>query len=400
MAMFEKRTKNDGSRSNTHLVLSGHASPAQKYLLDRNFMSESMKTVTPDGVLFEYAYGGARQTEVTIPKGRFVSAGKSVEDLTTGKFYPTLTLPGMVKATHGIGMVPYNITKDYLQEDKFGGNQPSIITQEYVELPYMPGVTASTEYTIAGVVDEEKRISKDLKMPWGAVIGQDVKINDYVKTTPSGRLTKWDPTSDKYHEIVGQVIGEDLNQTPFGWLEWALSDPSTVDMKGSEFANKVGASNTLGADYPFDPEVKEFPQIDEGVLGNKLTNPTGMSGIHDGSGNFPGYGKNDTLYDGMNLGDTPSSLTDNTVMAFRAKDYAGGNMVNVIEDTVEVKIDGTAISTDRFNVNEKEGIINVTLMAVDAGKTVTASYKAKHFGTHGSLDFKGVVGSLKVLLQK
>ena len=399
MAMFEGRNKNVGSRSNTHLVLSGHASPAQKYLLDRTFLADSMKTVTPGGVLFEYAYGGARQTEVTIPKGRFVSAGKSIEDLTTGKFYPVLTLPGMVNVKHGIGMVPYNITKDYLQDDKFGGNQPSIITQEYVELPYMPGVAASTDYSITGVVDEENRISKNLKMPWGAVIGMDVKINDYVKTTPSGRLTKWDPTADGFHEIVGQVIGEDLNQTPFGWLEWALRDEATVG-GGSTFANNVGASNTLGGSYPYDAEIKEFPQIDEGVLGNSLTNPTGLSGIHDGSGNFPGYGKNDTVYADMKLGFVPSGVADNTIMAFQAKDYAGGKMINVIESTVEVKIDGTVIAPERFNVNEKEGIINITLTAANSSKEVTATYQAKHYGTHGSLDFKGVVGSLKVLLQK
>jgi len=399
MAMFEGRNKNVGSRSNTHLVLSGHASPAQKYLLDRNFLADSMKTVTPGGVLFEYAYGGARQTEVTIPKGRFVSAGKSVEDLTTGKFYPVLTLPGMVNAKHGIGMVPYNITRDYLQDDKFGGNQPSIITQEYVELPYMPGVTASSDYSIVGVVDEESRISKNLKMPWGAVIGMDVKINDYVKTTPSGRLTKWVPATDGFHEIVGQVIGEDLNQTPFGWLEWALRDEATVG-GGSTFGNNVGASNTLGGSYPYDAEVKEFPQIDEGVLGNSLTNPTGLSGIHDGSGNFPGYGKNDTVYADMKLGSVPSGVVDNTIMAFQAKDYAGGKMINVIAGTVEVKIDGLAIAPERFNVNEEEGIINITLTAANSSKEVTATYQAKHYGSHGSLDFKGVVGSLKVLLQK
>lgn len=400
MAMFEKRKRNDGSRSNTHLVLSGHASPAQKYLLDRMFLDASMNTVTPDGVLFEYTYGGPGQTEVTIPKGRFVAAGKSVADMTTGKYYPVITLPGLVGSKHGIGMVPYNITKDYLQEDQFGGNAPSIITQEFVELPYMPNVSASTAYTKAGVIDEETRISKNLKMPWGAVIGQDVRVNDFVKSTPSGRLTKWDPTADKHHEIVGQVIGEDLNQTPFGWMQWALNDESTVDMKGSDFANKVGASNTLGGSYPYDPEIKEFPEVDESVLGNTLTNPTGMSGIHDGSGNFPGYGKNDTLYEDMALGNVPGTVADNTIMAFQAKDFVGGNMVNVIEDTVVVKIDGVAVDATRFNVDEEAGIINLTLMNVDASKAVTADYKAKHYGSHGSLDFKGVVGSMKVLLQK
>jgi hypothetical protein len=67
---------------------------------------------------------------------------------------------------------------------------------DYVILPYIPSVspTTPTDSTyaagVAAIVAEEKALSVDNKMPWGAILGT-LEVGDYVKATASGRLTKW-----------------------------------------------------------------------------------------------------------------------------------------------------------------------------------------------------------------
>ena len=58
MALFNGNKRVEGSRSNTHLVKSGHMSPAEKWILDPQFKDNDMSSVFKDGVLFEYEYGG------------------------------------------------------------------------------------------------------------------------------------------------------------------------------------------------------------------------------------------------------------------------------------------------------------------------------------------------------
>lgn len=399
MALFRGYENQQGSRSHTALVRSGHMSPAEKWILDPTFLDKKMSSVFKDGVLFNYQYGGPGMDEVVIPKGRVVGVGASVKDYMSKKFLASITLPGLALNANTIGMAPYNFTKDWFQMDRFGGNQPSIITLDYVQLPYMPGFTAQTTYDATGVLKEEQDITVDNRMPWGAVIGECTN-GDYLKATPSGRLTKWDPAKDAPHEIVGQVLASDLNAEPTGWLKWMLWEEQ-YKKEDDMFINRSGASNMPSDEgYPFDPTYPEGNTIFQNYQSNLINNPTGILGLHDGSGNYDGFGKNDTEYTNMEIGTIASGTTAGTVCQFQAVDFAGGKLTN-LQNGVQVFIDGTEVPADQVNINYQKGLISVTVAtAPGADATVTATYKAMHYGTPSWADFKGVQGAMYVLLKK
>ena len=392
MALFRGYENQQGSRSHTALVRSGHMSPAEKWILDPTFLDKKMSSIFKDGVLFNYQYGGPGMDEVVIPKGRVVGVGASVKDFVSKKFLASITLPGLALNANTIGMAPYNFTKDWFQLDRFGGNQPSIITLDYVELPYMPGFTPEKSYDATGVLKEEQAISVDNRMPWGAVIGE-CQNGDYLKATPSGRLTKWNPESDKPHEIVGQILASDLNAEPTGWLKWMLWEEQ-YKYDDDTFINRSGVSNLPSDEgYPFDPTYAEGNTIFQNYQSNLVNNPTGIIGLHDGSGNYDGFGKNDTEYKDIELGTKESAKP--FLGAF--KDFAGGILKN-IQQGVVVKVAGSEVSADKVTIDYRQGLI--TIAADVAEGKVTATYKAMHYGTPSWADFKGVQGAMYVLLKK
>lgn len=408
MALFEGYKRIDGSRSNTALVKSGHMSPAEEWLLDPRFLSDkALSAVFKDGSLFTYMYGGPGMEDVTIPKGRMVGVSTPVKDFVSKKFKTVMTLPGMALNHNTIGMVPYNIAKDLLQEDRFGGNQPSVITLDYVILPYIPSVSptepsaATYAAGVEAIIKEEKALSVDNKMPWGAVLGK-LEVGDYVKATPSGRLTKWIKGTDGAEMIVGQALACDLNAEPWGWTKWMLWDESTLSEQ-DYYINQSGTSN-LPSDngYPYDPTYSEGNTIFQDVQSKNLTNPTGIAGLHDGSGNFWGYGKNDTQYTAMELGIAPE-VTGDTLMAFQAVDYAGGKLTNLrapgdLDAPFEIKVNDVSVTPT--SIDYKNGLFYITIKSTMKDQKVTATYKALHFGTSSYLDFKGVAGAFNILLKK
>lgn len=399
MALFTGNTRIDGSRSHTKLVVSGHDAPAQDWLLDPTFGDQTMSSVFDEGILFHYDYGGPGVEDVVIPMGRIVGVAPAIKDFTQGVYKTTLTLPGISTDNNVVGMVPYNICADYFQKDRFGGNKPSIITLNYVSLPYIPTATPATTFDKAGLLKEEKEISQAMKMPWGAVIGTGIKEGCYVKATPSGRLTKWVKGTDDYVDVVGQVLATDFNSEVWGWHKWMLWNPS-VRHEDDEYINRGGSSD-LPSDYgyPFDPSYEEGNTVFQNYQTSTLNNPTGIPGLHDGSGNYAGFGKNDTAYTDIALGKVPTISADGTVIMINAKDFAGGDLKNLQEDSVEIKIDGTKV-TEGLSVDYKNGVISFTVNQADSNKSITGSYKAFHYGTPSYLDFKGVVGAVFVLLKK
>lgn len=402
MPLYQGVKPIDGSRSKTHLIKSGHAAPAADIVLSKVFINDDqLKTIWEDGTLFNYQYGGPGVENVTIPQGRFVGACNPEFNFHDQLYKTPIALPGTSRDNNVIGMVPYNVCKDYLEEDMFGGNKPGFITTEYVVLPYLPGYAPSTEYTAAGIVDEETRLTVENKMPWGAVIGE-IGVGDFVKSTPSGRACKWIKGTDAECERVGKVIEMDLNQTGWGWMEWMLLNPAEKD-KMDKTINRSGVSS-LPSDYgyPFDPSFREGQGIYE-ILNQYQSqfteNPTGLEGLHDGSGNFKGYGRNDSVYKDMKLGNLPTISKDGTIVVMQAVDHAGGKAKNLVKDTVKVTIDGTLVAADKISIDEKYGTISIEATTAQSGKAVTAEYKLKHYGTPSYLDFKDVVGSVSVLLQ-
>lgn len=398
MALFEGYKTMNGTRSNTHLVKSGHMSPAEDWLLDPTFNDSDMSSVFNNGVLMKYEYGGPGVEDVVIPKGRVVGVGKQVKDRQAKVYKSTLTLPGLAHNNNTIGMAPYNFTKNYFQSaDRFGGNQLSVITMDYVALPWIPNVQASTNYNKTGLLKEEQDLSINLKMPWGAVIGE-CQPGDYVKATPSGRLVKWEK-SDGFETIVGQVLAGDFNQEPWGWMKWMLWEEA-VRAEDDVFVNRSGASNLPGDyGYPFDPGYGAGNTTFEQYQSRNVSNPTGIPGLHDGSGAITGYGRNDNEYKDIELVELPGSVEEGTIMMIQAKNYAGLELKNLTE-VIEVKINDVKVDADRYTVDYLKGIITITLKSTDASHKVKATYKAKHYGTPSYADFKGVQGTMFVLLKK
>lgn len=403
MALFRGYENQQGSRSNTALMRSGHMSPAEKWILDPTFLKPNMSSVFKNGVLFNYQYGGPGMDEVVIPKGRVVGVGASVKDYVSKKYLASITLPGLALNQNIIGMAPYNFTKDWFQMDRFGGNQPSIITLEYVELPYMPGFEpqpfgTSIDANINAVLKEEQEISVNNRMPWGAVIGK-CENGDYLKATPSGRLTKWNPETDNWKDVVGQVLASDLNAEPTGWLKWMLWEEQYMK-EDDQFINRSGASNMPSDEgYPYDPTYAEGNTIFQNYQSKLINNPTGIIGLHDGSGNYDGFGKNDTEYTDMELGEIPAGTAADTLVQFQAIDFAGGKLPN-IQNGVVVKVNNVEVDQDTLTINYEKGIFSFKTTADMAGKKVTATYKALHYGTPSWADFKGVNGAMYVLLKR
>lgn len=414
MALMNGIKKQEGSRSKTHLIKSGHASPASDFVLDRIFLYgpaktetvtdekiEKFKTIWNDGVLFNYQFGGPGVSSVVIPQGRLVGVNAPQFNFLDQVYKTPISLPGLIANKNVVGMVPYNICKDALELDQFGGNKPTAVTQEYVVLPYMPGTKPSTEYTLDGVLDEEERITVQEKMPWGALIGE-IKTGEKVMATPSGRCTKYDESTGQ--DPIGRVWEMDLNQESWGWLKWMLMNPAEAD-KSDKMINRSGTSS-LPSDggYPYNFEYRDGDGIYEVLNAYQskfVSNPTGMEGLHDGTGNYEGFGRNETVYKDMDLGVVPEGIVDGAMVVFQAVDYVGNKAKNIIKESLELKLDETVIDAEKITVNEKLGTIAVVIDSAteSANKKVTATYKMKHYGTPSYLDFRGVVGSVSILLQ-
>ena len=229
-------------------------------------------------------------------------------------------------------------------------------------------------------------------MAWGAVIGE-CQNGDYLKATPSGRLTKWISGTDKPEEIVGQVLASDLNAEPTGWLKWMLWEEQ-YKYEDDAFINRSGVSNLPSDEgYPFDPTYADGNTLFQNYQSKLISNPTGIIGIHDGSGNYDGFGKNDTEYTDMALGTKEAG----NVFLGHFVDFAGGILAN-IQQGVVVKVAGTEVPADKITIDYTKGIF--TIAADVAAGAVTATYKAMHYGTPSWADFKGVQGALFVLLKR
>lgn len=404
MGMFQGNKLVEGSRSNTGgLLVSGVVAPAVKFIVDPKFDTAEMSSVFQNGKLFDYTAGGYVNQEVVIPLGRLVGVGKPVVDQVTGNRVPTITLPGISNNNNTIGIAPFNYYKDGYQKDLLSGNQPTVVTHYLVRVPYIPGYEPKT-MNLQGLLQEEKDLSINGKMPWGSVIGGNITEGDNLKSSPSGRFCKWIKGTDDASDIVGQVWSMDLNRETTGWMKWMLWSESVLANKSITGDDKV--INRSGS--------SEFPDVETGWPYNELyysgdttlqqyqtefvTNPTGIPGLHDGSGNYTGYGINDTPYDDIEIGEVPGDASDGLEIIVNALDYAGYKVSN-LQPGATVKIDGVELPADRYTVDALKGTFRIKLTTADAGKKITATYKMYRYGTPTYLDFKGVVGAVYILLK-
>ena len=361
MAIFERSARiKPGTRSNTKLVVSGGFSPAEHFITDPELP-----------VLFYYEYGGPGQKEVVISKGMIVGALPQPQiDYDTNKSKTVLTIAGL-KNSRAVGMAPYNFTRH--TPDFLDGNQPAIITREYVQLPWIPNAADAAE------------------MKWGAVHG-NIQIGDLVTFSRDpqnyGKVVKWDETKHKVSEIVGQVLALETDQEMQGWLKWALWDEAAK--REDLGADKTGYQAPPAGGFPFDPAYREGTIDVDGYLTQYTTNPTGVPGLLDGRN------RSQTILQTNTFKTPAAGVLANKDLGYKnivdGSVQFNGVTLSEVETLAEVK-EGT------FYVDYKNGQVYYKVASADEGKDVSITFRAHFFGTPASLDFKGVMGAARILLR-
>lgn len=351
MALFEAQAKvRPGSRSNTKLEVSGHQSPAERWMTDPNLP-----------VLFNYSYGGWAQKEVVLAKGTMVAVGPQVIDDEFGKMTNTITVAN--GTNNVIGMVPYNVTKHY--PGFLTGNRPAIITEDYVELPYIPNAADAAQ------------------VKWGLVTGAGLVAGDLLKPTAEGKLTKWVEGTDSIKQICAQILAFELDQEPFGWLKWAMWDETAREQDQGP-KNKAAYNLPPDSGFPFDPNYRVGVQ-NQPYWTPWTVDPTGIPGITDGS---------QRALTVNNYTTTIPNGTDPGNMIFNV------GMKNLVENTVELFIDGAPVATTAYAVDLKNGVVTYNMTsAPTADKAVSIQFRANYYGTPAGWDYRGSVGACRLLLK-
>lgn len=354
MALFEGYVRRPGTRSNTKLVVSGGDSPAEKWIVDPELP-----------VLFDYEYGGPGQRDVVIAKGMAVALdGRMAKDFDTGKMVPVLTIANGSNAV--IGIAPYNYSK--YDPMYFRGNQPAIITREYIELPYIPNA------------DEAANVK------WGAVHGEGIKAGDFLKVSSDpnnpGKLTKWVEGVDFVTQIVGQVLAVELDQEPFGWLKWAMWDEA-AKREDDAFINRKKGQVPNDDGWPYDPTYRDGTVDMPGYLSQFTTNPTGIPGLTDGAQ------RNLTIYTYTHV--VSAADAGQTIVFNLGK--------RSIIEIVSAELNGVDVK-DSLTVNKKDGACAFQVPAgLSSDETLVIKFRINHPGTLPGWDYKGAVGAIRVLLK-
>lgn len=233
MPLFPGVTGNVYAKDKTHtgLVVSEGIAPAEKLIVDKT-----------EGVKFSYAYGPEGNQNVVLAKGKAVTLGAAAWDSVTERNYPTIkTAPSGSKNVVGINH--HNLYE--VKRDRFSGNQATVITRQYIELPFFEHSVLNTAQSYADA------------MKFGAVYGQTggsaLKPGDYVKVGVNGNLVKLDDASDSPFQIVGQVWAVERELPPAGLLEYFLDmkiEEIESFLKGASHAPSPGANGTIRPFYP------------------------------------------------------------------------------------------------------------------------------------------------------
>lgn len=368
MPIFEpKYTRIPGKRTNTKLIVSGGASPAEHFIVD------------PDlPVLFTYDFGGPGQKDVVISKGMVVGVlPKAKVDYATNKTKTVLTIAndgkGSLKAATPVGLAPYNYAKS--TPDFFDGNQPAIITRDYVELPWIPNAADAAE------------------VKWGAVHG-GLEIGDLVTFSRDpqnyGKLVKWEEGKHKVSEIVGQVLALETDQEMQGWLKWALWDEAA---KQEDLGPKKGSYVAPPADgFPFDPAYREGTIDMDGYLSQYTSNPTGVPGLLDGRN------RSETVLQTNTFETVGEGVLASVDLGY--KNIVRGSVKFIEATLTEVEtMDELKDKNDVFHVDYTKGRVHYKVSATNAKKNVKVQFRANFYGTPTHLDFKGVMGAARILLR-
>ena len=421
-------------RTNTALEVSDGDAPAQKWLVDNRLP-----------VLFKYGFA-AGVNEMTMSKGLIVAVDpvRFQRDFESGKMHSVLTVANGGKnvklngttwealvtgvgsedetyealtdaekdadlakraANKPAGVLFANVYKKV--DDQLSGMAPTVITRKYIKLPLFA--------------------AKDKAMlnPWGSAYGS-LRPGDFVKSDENGRFVKFDEETDLESQKLGQVLAIQKDLVPEGaaiWATWALEDRLNSDYFNP--LERPQTDNTAYPGYPYDKSYgynelnKQNPRFpDEYFVG------AGIPGLTDGS-HVAASVITDQVVDVI-----PAQLDEYSQSRY-CRTLERGTQIEAIQVAVQATVSGTVRKSAYVSVAANAVVkINVGAGDVEIGKIeyadnlaglfvikitqpavlktvgltevkVLAAYSKKGLaGVPTMLDWDGVVGEVRVLLQK
>lgn len=192
-------------RTQTQLVVSEGRAPAEKWL-----PSEA----TNNTVQFNYAFGPENNKEVVIPKGKIVAAAGVEYDTVTEKYIPRIKISGT--ADLPLGVNHHNVYQR--KRDKFSGNEPTIITRDYIRVPlFINDTEGAAKTAAAGIKFGAMWLDAD---PANKAAVATAAFGKYVVSDEYGNFQLSSGTDIADGKVVGQVYGLELDVPPAGYLEY------------------------------------------------------------------------------------------------------------------------------------------------------------------------------------
>lgn len=216
MALFPEMSTYFKGRTHTSLVVSEGMAPAEKYIPSGL-----------EGVKFQYEFGPEGNQNVVIPKGKVVAAAGMEWDYETEHYVPAIKIAG--KTDDILGVNHHNVYER--RRDRFSGNQPTIITREYIEIPLFESqeMAKAINFGAAWVTGASSNVDAANKM-----FGKYVAVDEYGNYTLK---------SDDYTNVIGQVLGVETDVPPAGYLQYFME---MDDARWAEFVKQMSYAPSPG----------------------------------------------------------------------------------------------------------------------------------------------------------
>lgn len=216
MPLFPNASTYYKGRTHTQLVVSEGNAPAEKYIpsAEENYTK------------FIYEFGPEGNQEVVIPKGKVVALTGLEWDYETEHMVPAIKIANGLAGTAEapnldftgdkiIGVNHHNVYKRI--RDRFSGNQPTIITREYIEVPLFTGADADASKLLAKAIN--------FGAAWAAtpndLLGANIAVDEF------GNFTVADATN--YKSVIGKCLAIETDLPPAGYLQYFM------EMEDNEF---------------------------------------------------------------------------------------------------------------------------------------------------------------------
>ncbi len=224
MALFPEMSTSYKGRTHTSLVVSEGMAPAEKYLPSAT-----------EGVKFQYDFGPEGNQGVVIPKCKVVAVAGMEWDYETEHYVPAIKIADGTDADEQLlGVNHHNVYER--RRDRFSGNQPTVITREYIEVPLFSSkdLAKDINFGAAWLNASALNITNNV----GAA---NAMFGKYVAADEFGNFTLADSTT--YTKVIGQVLGVETDVPPAGYLQYFME---MDDARWAEFVKQMSYAPSPG----------------------------------------------------------------------------------------------------------------------------------------------------------